>query len=538
MIRRTLSLVFGLLAVVATAAAADPLTVTVKTLRGQMRYSETEIAVAPGQSVKLVFTNDDDMPHNMVFCKAGTDVAAMAAKQLEKPEEAIKRNFLPDDPAIWLHTKLVDPHQSDELAFEAPQEPGDYPFVCTMPGHALSMKGTLRVLAAGKGLTNLKYKFYNGSWTKLPDFAALPVEREGTLTKNLVQIEAGEQKEHYGIVFSGELQAEKGGEYVFELACDDGARLLIDGKKIVEGDGIHPSTEIHEGKAHLDTGSHRFELAYFQAAGGAELYVAWKGPNFALTPLSSWVHPEWKSGGRKKKDEHVGMPLVVKDEPILYRNFISGAGDRGIGVGYPSGFNLAWSAEVMNLAVVWRGAFIDAARHWTDRGGGHQPPLGYDAFEPVNGLVAPLAIAPSGGAPAWQKIHAGQRAEGFQWKGYRLDPKRFPTFFYEWNGVKVSDRFDIEGDAASGHGKLNRTVTLEGAIPAGTMFLVASGKSVQTQGADFLVDGGRLDLDGVVSPNVFTVSAPGATIAGNTLALPAKAEIKISYGWPTENLAH
>jgi hypothetical protein len=35
------------------------------------------------------------LPHNLVFCQPGTDTAAMAMKQMEKPDEALKRNWLP-----------------------------------------------------------------------------------------------------------------------------------------------------------------------------------------------------------------------------------------------------------------------------------------------------------------------------------------------------------------------------------------------------------------------------------------------------------
>lgn len=61
-------------------------------------------------------------------------------------------------------------------------------------------------------------------------------------------------------------------------------------------------------------------------------------------------------------------------EPIIYRNFIEGAGARAIGVGYPEKVNLAFDANSLRVAMIWQGAFIDAARHWRDRGVGYQPP--------------------------------------------------------------------------------------------------------------------------------------------------------------------
>ncbi len=70
------------------------------------------------------------------------------------------------------------------------------------------------------------------------------------------------------------------------------------------------------------------------------------------------------------------IPLEPATSAILYRNFITGAGTRAIAVGYPEKAHLAFDANEMRLALLWQGAFIDAARHWTDRGSGFGEPLG------------------------------------------------------------------------------------------------------------------------------------------------------------------
>ena len=74
-----------------------------------MRYDVTELTVTPGAEVKIIFENADDMPHNIVFFQPGTDVVEVCNKQMEKPEEALKRNWLPEDPRMWLHSKDAQP---------------------------------------------------------------------------------------------------------------------------------------------------------------------------------------------------------------------------------------------------------------------------------------------------------------------------------------------------------------------------------------------------------------------------------------------
>ena len=43
--------------------------------------------------------------------------------------------------------------------------------------------------------------------------------------------------------------------------------------------------------------------------------------------------------------------------------------------------NLAFDANELRLAMIWQGGFIDAARHWTDRGAGFEGPLGDNVLQ-------------------------------------------------------------------------------------------------------------------------------------------------------------
>ncbi len=520
----------------ARAFAAEPQVITIKTLQAQMRYDLAEFTVSPGADVKIILENADDMPHNLVLFQAGTDVIAVTNKNMETPEAALKRDWLPDDPRMLAHSKMVNPKTKDEIVFKAPEKPGIYPYVCTFPGHAMQMQGKMKVAAPGPGLAALKFALYLGDWKKLPDFAALKPHREGEIADNLIQIKVDDYKNEFGIVYTGKLNAPKDGDYTFSIAGDDGVRLLIDGKKVVELDGIHPSAEIKEGKVKLKAGEHELRMEYFQGAGEAEVYAAWRSEEFTSTPLSKWVHPNAKGGPvAKKKDGKTGLPLVVGGEPIVYRNFIANAGGRPIAVGYPGGFNLAWSVDQLNLALIWRGAFMDAALHWIDRGGGEQAPLGYDLLRPAVDVGVPFAVLSSPDAE-WPKADKKQRAEGYQWKGYTLDAKRIPTFEYEWGSVRVSDRFEPEGDATT-TGKLVRTLKLAGTIPPNAFLRVAGG-AIKPAGSAFLVDGGVFDVQGRSFDNQFNVAVDGARIAGRNLLVPARAEIKITYTWAVNHAGH
>lgn len=517
-----------LLLTAAPARSQEPVQITLKTLTAQMKFELSEIVVSPGAKVNLSFENPDDMPHNVVFCEPGTDVVQLVTKMLEKPEEAMKNNFLPQDPKVWLKSRLLNPHEKQTLEFTAPTKPGNYPYVCSFPGHAATMQGILRVLGEGPRIQELKFALYLGAWKQLPDFSALTPHRTGDVPDNLIQLNFDDYKNQYGLVFTGKLQIPADGEYTFYAASDDGCRIFIGEDRVLNDDGIHPAS-IKEAKKKLKKGTYPVRVEYFQAAGQAELYVGWKSDKFDTTALSKWTPKNWKKGIDQKSNDFVGMPLQPTETPIIYRNFIAGAGNRSINVGFPGGLNFAWSAETMNFTMAWRGAFVDAARHWRNRGGGHQPPAGFDAVRPAD-LAPPLAVLESPNGP-WPSFVPDQPLEGYAWKGYKLDSKGIPTFSYAWRGVEVEDRIDATGDFKSG-GTLVRTLTLKGEIPAKSFLLLSQKAKLTASDKGFSVEGEKLNLSGTNYSNQCLIQAEGATVVGDSLLVPARKQIQITYAWP------
>ncbi|MBK8502913.1 MAG: hypothetical protein IPL46_12270 [Saprospiraceae bacterium] len=57
-----------------------------------------------------------------------------------------EKGYIPESENVLFHTNLLAPQSSDAIYFEAPPEPGNYAYVCTFPGHALIMRGVLKVV--------------------------------------------------------------------------------------------------------------------------------------------------------------------------------------------------------------------------------------------------------------------------------------------------------------------------------------------------------------------------------------------------------
>lgn len=104
--------------------------------------------VKAGEKVKVTFENKATIPqpHNLIIAKPGTlmKVGALANAMLTDPQ-AMAKHYVPESPDILFHTKLVQPGQTETLEFDAPAEAGDYPYLCTFPGHWMIMQGVMKV---------------------------------------------------------------------------------------------------------------------------------------------------------------------------------------------------------------------------------------------------------------------------------------------------------------------------------------------------------------------------------------------------------
>lgn len=121
----------------------------VHTVHEQLRFDTTKLTVKAGKSFEVIFENDDVMPHNFVIVPPGRHMEIGNAALTMTPDKLDKqgRSYLPPafEKEIIAATKLLEPGQKEQLKVKAPNQPGDYEFVCTFPGHALIMWGTLTV---------------------------------------------------------------------------------------------------------------------------------------------------------------------------------------------------------------------------------------------------------------------------------------------------------------------------------------------------------------------------------------------------------
>ncbi len=101
-------------------------------------FDKNKLTAKAGSEVVLTLNNVSKVnQHNWVLVQAGTKDAVGEAGTAAGPgNEWVP----PGDDRVIAHTKLLDAGATGEVSFTAPA-PGTYQFVCTFPGHNITMFG-------------------------------------------------------------------------------------------------------------------------------------------------------------------------------------------------------------------------------------------------------------------------------------------------------------------------------------------------------------------------------------------------------------
>lgn len=108
-----------------------------------MFFDKKTLTAPTGAQVHLTLKNNGKlavMQHNWVLVKKGTE-AKVALGGMEKAQDA---GYVVPSDDVLAYTPLAPPQKTVEITFTAPA-PGDYPYICTFPGHYVVMKGVLTV---------------------------------------------------------------------------------------------------------------------------------------------------------------------------------------------------------------------------------------------------------------------------------------------------------------------------------------------------------------------------------------------------------
>jgi azurin len=148
---------FAILTLLFVAVVARPATVATATDQrtidivgtDDMKYSVTTITAKPGEQIRVRLMAKGKIPkvamsHNFVLLKLGTNLD----KFVNEGAPHRQTDFIAPSMAgsVIAKTALAGPGETVTVTFTVPSKPGNYPYLCTFPGHyQAGMKGTLVV---------------------------------------------------------------------------------------------------------------------------------------------------------------------------------------------------------------------------------------------------------------------------------------------------------------------------------------------------------------------------------------------------------
>ena len=342
---------------------------------------------------------------------------------------------------------------------------------------------------AKTALKNLVGTMYKGEWKTLPDFSTLKPALIEDFNQGVLDPDQSGLKDYFAMVWTAQFEAPEDGKYIFLFDCDDFGALYVGGERIAEVKGIGPvGGRAKEVPVILKKGLAPLRVEYVEYAGQEVVVLGYKGPKDKEYKWLSKV-----KGSAKRAKEKVSIPIQPKDGvAAIYRNFIDNTSPRAIGIGFPNGLNLAYSADNLAPELFWNGKFMDGGHHWTDRGAGNEPPAGTNIVKLSDGQGILLE------GSAGEVVRYVREKDDKEWKfsavkvaaefkGYDLDKAGNPTFRAAGEGFALSDGWVPE--EVSGKATLTRTLKVTGDKPVVVVLARGLAVSGPTDGVAELAGG-------------------------------------------------
>ncbi|MEN8117780.1 MAG: family 78 glycoside hydrolase catalytic domain [Bacteroidota bacterium] len=133
----------------------------------------------------------------------------------------------------------------------------------------------------------INWKLYKGDFIRLPDLTKMKAFSKGK-AYNFELNEIDVPKHYYVLKYDSYIQIDKAGEYYFFTSSNDGSKLYIDNKLVVNNDGLHSVKQV-SGKIHLNKGRHLISVEYFQSGGTSTLSVYYKSDDIEYQAIPGCV---------------------------------------------------------------------------------------------------------------------------------------------------------------------------------------------------------------------------------------------------------
>jgi hypothetical protein len=146
----------------------------------------------------------------------------------------------------------------------------------------------MQSVAAPSLVNGLNFKYFEGSWTLLPNLDSLTASQTGTASLINTMMPITRLVRGWGVQFNGYIRTDRTGVHTFYLRSADGSKLWINDKLVINNDGVHAAKEVAAAVA-LYPGYHSIKVGYFNRTNVAALGLSWIVPGYTKVAVPSTV---------------------------------------------------------------------------------------------------------------------------------------------------------------------------------------------------------------------------------------------------------
>ncbi len=139
-----------------------------------------------------------------------------------------------------------------------------------------------------KQKNGVHWSVYRGDFQKMPDFSKLTPKFSGITYSISLNKDVKTPERYFGLRFRTKIKIDKPGVYRFYTSSNDGSKLYVDGKLIVDNDGLHGPVQ-KSGEIELTKGMHDLQVDYFQGGGSKVLMVYYSSKGLEYRPIPGSV---------------------------------------------------------------------------------------------------------------------------------------------------------------------------------------------------------------------------------------------------------
>lgn len=164
----------------------------------------------------------------------------------------------------------------------------------------------------------LNYYYYHGSWSKVSELAKEKVVKKGVVPN--FTLSPKKRESYFGFEFFGYIEIKKSGTYTFYLTSDEGSKLWIGSKEVVDNDGRHTKRE-RSGRISLQAGLYPIKVLFFERSKDDVLKVEYAGPGISRRNVPDNILYPTKGNNRQEVDSEESQPVASGEHGLHYRYY-------------------------------------------------------------------------------------------------------------------------------------------------------------------------------------------------------------------------